>query len=222
MGRLFGLLVGSLAVLVAVGALAGCGGGGGTTNQTAAQLYAQQIRVGQFNTYVPGSDQDELDRSGVDVGTTILSLGHDRYRLIIQNTSDVGFINTLRWKVNGPAGLVGNTTAARLIKVTRWSSGDCVLADSSTISCTGLTIAPPKCTCIPGGKMTVDFVAVPTVKEPPGRILGIMQNSRTLLGDMTPVPYHIPSYEAPATNADLPICARGQQSTKAHLCVHAN
>ena len=211
----------SAAVLVAVGALAGCGGSG-STNPNAAQLYAQQIRVGQFNTYVHGSDQDELDRSGVDVNTTILTLGHDRYRLYVQNMSDVGFINTLRWKVNGPAGLVGNTTAARLIKVTGSSSGVCVLADSSTISCTGLTIPPPKCTCRPGGKLTIDFVAQPTVKEPPGRILAIMQNSRTLLGDMTPVPYHIPSFQTPATNADLPICAKGQQSTKAHLCVHAN
>jgi hypothetical protein len=209
--------------LTAVGALTACGGGGASNNnQTAAQLYAQQIRVGQFTTYSKGSDPDQLDRGGVDVGTTILSLGGDRYRLYVLNTSDVGFINTLRWSVNGLAGLAGPTTAARLIKVTGSSSGTCVLADSSTISCTGLTIAPPKCTCLPGGKLTIDFVAQSTVKEPRGRILAIFQNSRTLLGDMTPVPYHIPSYQAPATNADLPICAAGQQSSRAHLCVHAN
>ncbi len=222
LGRVFGLIVGSLVALIVVGALTACGGGGKSKNETAAQLYAQEIRMGQFETYAPGTDQDVLDRSSTDVTTTIRPLGHDHYVLYIQNTSDVGFINTLRWRANGTAGLGGNTSAARLIKVVNSSSGDCGLSDPNTISCTGLTIHPPKCTCRPGGTLSVEFIAKPTVKEPPGVTLAIMQNSRTILGNMTPVPYHIPSYIGQATNADLPLCTTGQQSTKSRPCVHAN
>jgi hypothetical protein len=39
--------------------------------------------------------------------------------------------------------------------------------------------------------------------------------------DMTPVPYHIPSYlNSQANQVDLPLCAKGQQNSKAHPCVH--
>jgi hypothetical protein len=230
----FGIV--ALAALAVVG-LAGCGGGGSASssgNPTAAELYAKQIQVGTFGTYVAGEDPDELDRGGVDVDTVIRSLGGNHYQLEIQNASDVGFINTFSWYVNGNAGLGGKTNAVKLLSVESSSSGTCKLAiDRNSIVCTGMTIKPPTCTCLPGGTVTVNFTAVPNYKwlnslpegpkaEKPNHY-GIFQNSQTVLGDMTPVPYHIPSYRNPQQNLyDLPICAKGEPNTTAHPCVHGS
>lgn len=229
---LFGIT--ALAAFAAVG-LAGCGGGGsgGTSgNPTAAELYAKQIQVGTFGTYVAGEDPDELDRGGVDVTTVIKSLGGNRYQLLIQNASDVGFINTFSWYVNGNAGLAGKTDAVRLLSVGTSSSGHCKLSvDRNSILCADMTIKPPTCTCLPGGRVTVNFTAVPNYKwlrsQPQGpkavrpNTYGIFQNSMTVLGEMTPVPYHIASYRHPEKNLyDLPICAKGEPNTAAHPCVH--
>jgi hypothetical protein len=214
--------------------LSGCGGGSSSSsgNPTAAELYAKQIQVGTFGTYVAGEDPDELDRDGVDVTTVIRSLGHDHWQLMIQNASDVGFINTFSWHVNGNAGLSGPTHAAILEAVTGSSAGHCVLTpDKQAISCVGLSLKPPKCTCEPGGSFTVNFTAKPdykwlnSVPEGPKAELAaqyaIFQNSMTQLGDMTPVPYHIPSYRNSQQNLfDLPICLKGEASTSTHPCVH--
>jgi hypothetical protein len=232
---LFGIA--PLAVLVALG-LVGCGGGGSGSssgNPTAAELYAKQIQVGTFGTYVVGEDPDEQDRSGVDVTTVIRSVGGNHYQLLIQNVSDVGFINTFSWYVNGEAGLAGNTHAVKLLSVESSSSGQCKLAvDGNSIDCTGMTIKPPTCTCLPGGTVTVNFTAVPDFawlkssqgKSKPallGTHYGIFQNSTTVLGDMTPVPYHIASYRNSQQNLyDLPICAKGEPNTSAHPCVHGS
>lgn len=224
----------ALAALVAVGVVSGCGGSGGSFsgNPTAAELYAKQIQVGTFGTYVAGEDPDELDRGGVDVTTVIRSLGGDHYQLLIQNASDVGFINTFSWYVNGNAGLAGKTHAVKLLSVGHSTSGSCKLSvDGNSILCTGMTIKPPTCTCLPGGKVTVDFTAVPdyawlkSQPQGPKAVLptkfGIFQNSMTVLGNMTPVPYHIPSYRNSQQNVyDLPLCAKGEPNTSAHPCVH--
>ncbi len=225
------------AALVAVVALAGCGGGGSSSNgnPTAAELYAKQIQVGTFGTYVAGMDPDEVDRGGVDVTTVIRSLGGNRYRLLIQNASDVGFINTFSWYVNGNAGLAGKTHAVTLLSVGKSSSGHCKLSiDRNSILCTGMTIKPPTCTCLPGGSVTVDFTAEPDTKwlaatqakgqkAVLGTTYGIFQNSMTVLGDMTPVPYHIPSYRNSQQNLyDLPLCAKGEPNSAAHPCVHGS
>jgi hypothetical protein len=225
-----------LAALVVVG-LVGCGGGGSSSssgNPTAAELYAKQIQVGTFGTYVAGEDPDELDRGGVDVDTVIRSLGGNHYQLLIQNASDVGFINTFSWYVNGNAGLAGKTNAVKLLSVENSSSGHCKLAiDRNSIVCTGMTIKPPTCTCLPGGTVTVNFTAEPNYKwlnslpQGPKAVLpnhyGIFQNSQTVLGDMTPVPYHIPSYRNSQQNLyDLPLCAKGEPNTTAHPCVHGS
>jgi hypothetical protein len=237
MRRCLVLSAAALAALLAVVALAGCGGGGSSSsgNPTAAELYAKQIQVGTFGTYVAGEDPDELDRGGVDVDTVIRSLGGHHYQLLIQNASDVGFINTFSWYVNGDAGLAGQTHAVTLLSVESSSSGTCKLAvDHESIICTGMTIKPPTCTCLPGGTVTVDFTAEPDYKwlastQPKGKkaalgtTYGIFQNSMTVLGDMTPVPYHIPSYRNPQQNLyDLPICAKGEPNTSAHPCVHGS
>ena len=81
--------------------------------------------------------------------------------------------------------------------------------------------------------MTVNFTAVPNYKwlnslpEGPKTVLkaqyGIFQNSMTVLGDMTPVPYHIPSYKNSQQNLyDVPICLKGEVNTTSHPCVHGS
>lgn len=228
-------VVAALTALVVVSLVAGCGGGSGSNgNPTAAELYAKQIQVGTFGTYVAGEDPDELDRGGVDVDTVIRSLGGNRYQLLIQNASDVGFINTFSWYVNGDAGLAGKTNAVKLLTVGKSTSGHCKLAiDKNSIICTGMTIRPPSCTCLPGGTVTVNFTAEPNYKwlnslpEGPKAVMpthyGIFQNSMTVLGNMTPVPYHIPSYREPEQSQfDLPLCAKGEPYTTAHPCVHGS
>jgi hypothetical protein len=210
LGRQLGFVTASLAALLAVVALAGCGGGGGGGNEpTAAQLYAQQIQVGTFTRAGQGVDPDEQDRSGSDVTTVVRALGHDRYQIIVQSVSDAGFINSFWWQAKNL--LISSVTGS--------SSGSCHVASATSLQCTGLTIKPPKCTCEPGGTVTVSFVAR-NVTGTRGVHYGTV-HSILRIGDVTPVPYHIPSYKGAGKNEDLPICARGQQSTSKSPCVHA-
>ena len=67
--------------------------------------------------------------------------------------------------------------------------------------------------------MTVSFVAR-TLTATHGVSYGVT-HSVLRIGDVTPVPYHIPSYKGSGKNEDLPICARGQESTSKSPCVHA-
>ena len=96
------------------------------------------------------------------------------------------------------------------------NSGTCAIEDPTTLNCTGMKIAPPKCTCRSGGIVTIRFIA--KALDPTHGIEGGVAPH-----DMTPVPYHIPSYLNPQANVvDLPLCAKSQASTKAHPCVHGS
>jgi hypothetical protein len=199
---------------------AGCGGGGGSKAPTAAQLRAQEIQVGTFSSYAPGIDPDELDRSGLDLNDTVRLLGHNRYELIVQNFSNVGFINSFWF----------HAPSIRISAVTGSSSGTCVLQDPTTIACSGMKLRPPKCTCQSGGIVKIHFTAKSIASALTKSRATATQKAAyegidggVAIHEMTPVPYHIPSYLNPQANlVDLPLCAKGQESTKAHLCVHGN
>ena len=210
LGRQLGFAGASLAALLAVVTLAGCGGGGGGGNEpTAAQLYAQEIQVGTFTRAGQGVDPDEQDRSGSDVTTVVRNLGHDRYQIVVQSVSDAGFINSFWWQAAN----------LRITGVTSSSSGSCHVASDTSLQCIGLTIKPPACTCEPGGTVTVNFTATniaPTRGVHYGTVHSVLR-----IGDVTPVPYHIPSYKGASSNEDLPLCARGQASTSKSPCVHS-
>jgi len=186
--------------------LAGCGGGGGGGNApTAAQLRAQEIQVGQFRKFLPGTDPDELDRSGLDTTDVVREVSPGRYEVTVQNFSNVGFINSFWF----------HTVSVKITKVVGSTMGTCTLLDDNTISCDGLKLAPPKCTCISGGKMVFRFDGKPVAKN-----VGI--DGGIALHDTTPVPYHIPSYlNSQANQFDLPICGPGQKSSSSHRCVHS-
>jgi hypothetical protein len=212
LGRQLGLVLAAVGALIAVVVAAGCGGAGARSDEpSAAELYAQQIQVGSFTKGQRGIDPDELDRSGSDITTSVRELGKNRYQIVVQNFSDAGFINSFWWKAED----------MRITAVTGSSSGTCRVFDSSTLQCTGLAIRPPKCTCLAGGSATVTFVATPVNAKTAGINYGV-QGSKLRIGEVTPVPYHIPSYLGSENNVDLPLCAKGQASTEAKPCVHAD
>jgi hypothetical protein len=132
------------------------------------------------------------------------------YQLEIDNTSGIGYINTFDW-VPPP-----NMT---ITAITSTEGGHCAL-NNGNISCVGgkKGIAPPKCTCLAGGSMTVNFTASgnsPVFNGQYWTYYGVV-GSWTHITSMTPVPYHIPSFLTPGV--DLPICKAGQQSTGTNPC----
>ena len=111
-----------------------------------------------------------------------------KYQIEVQNTSGIGYINTFNW-VPPPS--------MTITAITSSEGGRCTLV-SGGISCVGgkKGIAPPKCTCLAGGAMTVNFTATgnaPTFNGQFWTYYGIV-GSHTDITSMTPVPYHIPSF----------------------------
>ena len=134
-----------------------------------------------------------------------------KYQIEVQNTSGIGYINTFNW-VPPPS--------MTITAITSSEGGRCTLVGGD-IACVGgkKGLAPPKCTCLSGGEMTVNFTATgnaPTFNGQFWTYYGIV-GSHTDITSMTPVPYHIPSFlssQAP----DLPLCAKGEKSTSAKPC----
>ena len=187
---------------------------------SAAQLYAQEAKFGTFNPAMSGEDPDEMDRGGNNVDDTVRFLGNGRYQLIVQNVGFLGFINSFSW----------NAPNVVITKVLGSSSGTCSAAPErkvltqygtlpeGSLSCVGMAIKPPKCSCEAGGTATITFEGHPLVSTK--HVTYGIEESRLVVGNLTLLPYHIPSYLGGGANADLPLCAKGQQSTKAHPCVN--
>lgn len=162
--------------------------------------------------YAPPNDPDQGAKQGNDAVVVVRQFTNQRYELLVQNTSGIGWINTFEWVP--PPGM-------KVTKITRVSAGQCKLV-AGDISCT-TKLTPPKCTCRPGGSMTIDFSATgrdPTTQDGHTLTLGVI-GSFLRIEKMTPVPYHIPSWIGglPTPTTDLPLCKKGQVSTKAHPCV---
>ena len=170
-----------MACVVAVG-LAGAASAAGpssTTTTTAAPAPAPETFI----------DPDTEAKAGDDVVSTIRWLSpNGSYELDLQNTSDFGYVDTFTWVP--PVGLT-------VTAITSTKGGTCVI-QSGDIDCSG-KIAPPICTCRPGGSLIVDFTA--TGNQPiyvNGHILWFgLVGSQTLITSITPVPYHIPSFISP-------------------------
>jgi hypothetical protein len=132
---------------------------------------------------------------------TFLDIPAGKYRLSVNNTSGLGYINTFAW--HPPVGMV-------ITSITSSQGGKCSLV-SGNINCRGggKGIAPPKCTCEGGGVLTVDFTAdglKPTYNGQYWTYYGVGGADLQIL-TMTPVPYHIPSFKA--AGVDLPLCRPG-------------
>jgi hypothetical protein len=202
-----------LGVLAALATVAGCGGDSGGSSSgsgaSAASLYAQELRPNPVVKPREGIDPDQQPESSNDAWVTLRPLGEDRFRLTVTNISSVGFINDFSWSPS-PGMTVTHVIGSNI--------GRCRLSTEGRIACSA-SIRPPKCTCRPGGRMTVDFTAR-GLAESSKRHYGAV-HSYVEIDGMTPVPYKIPSYlGAKPPEADLPLCRNGQESTSEHPCTH--
>jgi len=154
------------------------------------------------------TDPNTLGRASADVVAIVRWVSPGSYQLEVQNTSGIGYINAFSW--DPPINLT-------ITAVTSSEGGRCSLLGGS-IECTG-KVAPPKCTCLAGGSLTVNFTAKglePTFANGYWTYYGFSA-AHLQIQQMTPVPYHIPS--ALPTFTDVPVCKKGQKSTKASPCV---
>ena len=146
-------------------------------------------------------------RGSADAVTVVTWIAPKTYQLDVQNTSGIGFIDEFTW--SPPIGLT-------ITGIKSTEGGRCSLVGGG-IQCTG-KLQPPACTCQAGGDLTVVFTAnglEPTFANGYWTYYGIV-GAQLQIQQMTPVPYHIPS-TMPLTT-DLPLCKKGQKSTKSHPC----
>jgi hypothetical protein len=157
----------------------------------------------------PSIDGDTLPKNSTDANWTLRWLGSGKYELLVQNTSGIGYINSFDW--SPPLGMT-------LTKVTSSPGGKCSVVQND-IACKA-KLKPPKCTCLPGGSITIDFTAKSIDPKTAVATSYGAVGSYLVIKSLTPVPYHIPSELSGSSNpgADLPVCKKGQTSTKANPC----
>jgi hypothetical protein len=167
------------------------------------------VHAAAASTRAAAADPNTLGKGSADAVSVVRWVGAGTYQLDVQNTSGIGYINQFTWVP--PANLT-------VTAVTSSEGGKCTLVGGS-IQCNG-KVAPPSCTCLAGGDLTVTFTAKgldPTFANGYWTYYGIV-GAYLQIQQMTPVPYHIPSV-LPKLGLDLPLCKKGQTSTKARPCV---
>jgi len=155
------------------------------------------------------ADPNTLGKGAADAVSVVRWVSPGVYQLDVQNTSGIGYINQFTWVP--PVNLT-------VTAVTSSEGGRCALVGGS-IQCNG-KVAPPNCTCKAGGDLTVTFTARgldPTFANGYWTYYGIV-GAYLQIQQMTPVPYHIPS-AVPKLGMDMPLCKKGQKSTKARPCL---
>ena len=175
-------------------------------------LTAASLLVGAHSargaSSVAAADPNTLGKGAADAVSVVRWVSPGTYELDVQNTSGIGYINQFTWVP--PANLT-------VTGVKSSEGGRCTLVGGN-IQCNG-KVAPPVCTCLPGGDLVVTFTATgldPTFANGYWTYHGIV-GAYLQIQQMTPVPYHIPS--ALPSGADLPLCKKGQKSTKANPCL---
>jgi hypothetical protein len=175
------------------------GGGGG---ETSALPTTGDYRPISIPSPVSGAaDPDSDARQGQDL-TTVLSqgAGSRSYRVTVSNVSGIGFVNALDWRP--PGGM-------KVVRVTGSSAGRCTLTGGADprITCAGLRLRPPTCTCRgDGGEVVISFVA----DRPRGMLAGA-----SAIVSATPVLKIIPAYPQ---GPDVAPCKPGQTSTASNPC----
>jgi len=146
------------------------------------------------------ADPDSMARQGQDLFSVLSpGPGAHQYQVTVSNASGIGFINALDWRP--PRGMT-------IVKVTGSSAGHCELAGTAgMISCGGLNLRPPTCTCRgDGGRLVITFVA--------GQHSGLLAGASSIVS-ATPVLKVIPAF---VQGPDVQRCAPGQESTAAKPC----
>jgi hypothetical protein len=104
--------------------------------------------------------------------------------------------------------------------VTSSNSGTCTLANATTISC-AVALAPPPCPCNPGDLLEVLFTGS---GDPGGSVVKIDDVKSITLGTLPAVTPPPPATKPPATTPKptakkkIPLCKKGQKSTKKKPC----
>jgi hypothetical protein len=188
-GRL--LARGFAATALLAGLLTGCGGGSGATpSGHNVQPIVPQVGL------------------GVDAQTTVRAFPKSHFELLVANTSGLGYIDSFTW--SPPPG-------APIKAVIGSSAGHCRLLGQK-ISCALVELKPPSCTCKgDGGIVAVSFVTDDRA-DSSVRMLGYGQGG-LVISSVTPVLYFIPSTPGQKPASEVPLCRKGQQSTKETACV---
>jgi hypothetical protein len=138
-------------------------------------------------------DPDQAAKVSSDISESLVTLEHGTYRLLIQNQSGVGSIDSFAW-VPGPGWHVTS--------VIRTSQGTCDVADGA-LACSATIPAPKECTCQPGGQMTITFRMVGPPDPPRSKKQGIVVvgtiGGYFLVKTITLANHHIPT-ELPSPN----------------------
>jgi hypothetical protein len=125
----------------------------------------------------------------------ILDESAGKYEVEIQNMNPTRFVSSFNWKP--PAGL-------KITQITGATGGRCLLLYDGTITCKGMA-EPPKSDLGVGASMIVDFTA--NGHEPIWT--GSFWIHYGLVGTVK---------VEMSTFSDLPLCKKGQQTTKTHPC----
>jgi len=128
-------------------------------------------------------------------------ISHDHYEVEVQNTNPTSFIKSFDW--TPPNGLT-------VTSITNADGGTCKLDGAGGISCTGKA-APSICSGCVGASMTVDFTATglePTYANGFWTYYGVVGGVQVT----GTIPVQKPTF------GDLPVCKKGQKSTKKNPC----
>jgi hypothetical protein len=156
----------SLACIVLAVALAGVGGGAAAADEV---------------------DPDQAAKVSTDVNLSLRTLKPGVYKLLVQNQSGLGSIDSFAW-VPGPGW--------RVTSVLGTSAGKCVV-NAGALACNGKVGAPTRCTCLPGGRMTITFTMKgprpPQPSTKTGRVVVGTAGGYVVVKSITLVHRHIPT-----------------------------
>jgi hypothetical protein len=132
-------------------------------------------------------DPDQSAKVSADVNLSLRTIKSGVYMLVVQNQSRVGFIDSFAW-VPGPGW--------RVTAVLATSIGKCFASDGA-IACDGKLSPPKRCTCLPGGRMTITFRMTGPRTPPPsnqtGRFVVGTAGGYLVVKTVTLVHRHIPT-----------------------------
>lgn len=92
-------------------------------------------------------DPDQAAKVSTDVNISLQTIKPGTYRLLVQNQSGLGSIDSFAW-VPGPGWHVTSVITA--------APGKCLVVNAA-LACSGKIQAPKRCTCQPGGHMSITF-----------------------------------------------------------------
>jgi hypothetical protein len=149
-------------------------------------------------------------RQDIDATAALAQTSAGQYRLTVSNTGSTVIMSVVL--TAGPA--------LKPSAVTSSNSGTCTLANATTISC-AVALAPPPCPCNPGDLLEVLFTGT---GDPGGSVVKIDDVKSITLGTPPAVTPPPPATKPPATTPKptakkkIPLCKKGQKSTKKKPC----